>query len=390
MRRTAVFFILFFFAIPVLPSPPVVVSVQTLIDQVKAARKTGTSDGDLALKLSQLELSEELTAGNSIAILDLLPGPLSKEQLYVLEIRSAILPPPASDLPNLTQPDETARQAMLKRAETYVAGTFAQLPPLTAQHLVARFQDGMEAVPDPRRGQQGVSDRGSPNPGIRLINRHLDTGEVNAGVEKSTVFTETRLDAPNDTRVSIDTPLSLPTVISDAVASETLKFVRWQTVQGRILAVFSFAVEKRKSGLELVYHQRTVQQKVVSTEPQIGGDVGYDGVTSTTVGHEVWLDFKHRQVYSGTLFLQSETGVVFRVITEVNFQPGDILHRQTVRTDYAAVSVSGAIRVVPIHIFTATDFVIYDAKSWAKSPVRQNFVTEDFTDYKFGTAQTTP
>ena len=207
----------------------------------------------------------------------MLTGPLSTEQLYVLEIRSAILPPPASDLPNLVGPDEIAQQAMLRKAEKYVAGTFAQLPPLTAQHLVARFQDGMEAVPDPRRGQQGVSDRGVQNPGIRLINRHIDNAELNAGVEKSTVFTETRLEAPNDTHVSIDTTLSLPTVLSDAVASGTLKFVRWQTVQGRSLAVFSFAVEKRKSGLELVYHQRTVQQKVVSTDPKLVAMLGMTG-----------------------------------------------------------------------------------------------------------------
>ena len=57
------------------------------------------SDQDVATALKQVELTEELTRTVMNGLASALPGPLATEQLYVLEARSAMLAPPAADIP---------------------------------------------------------------------------------------------------------------------------------------------------------------------------------------------------------------------------------------------------------------------------------------------------
>jgi len=73
-------------------------TVQELRDRVATARQAGTSDADVARELSGMGLSEELPASEVGRLVGLLPGPLSTEQLYVLEARNAALPPPPDNL----------------------------------------------------------------------------------------------------------------------------------------------------------------------------------------------------------------------------------------------------------------------------------------------------
>ena len=72
-------------------------TVQELRDRVAAAQQARTSDAELAGELSGVELSEELPASEMGRLIGLLPGPLSTEQLYVLEARNAALPWPAEE-----------------------------------------------------------------------------------------------------------------------------------------------------------------------------------------------------------------------------------------------------------------------------------------------------
>src|ERR1039458_9086839 len=73
-------------------------------------------------------------------------GPQSTEQLYVLEARSAFLPPPPNEIPATAAPDAAAQKTLLDKAADYAAKTYDQLPALTATKTTLRFQDNVEAI----------------------------------------------------------------------------------------------------------------------------------------------------------------------------------------------------------------------------------------------------
>src|SRR5450631_55812 len=75
------------------------VTVQELKATLESLQQAKKADADVATALKQLELSEQLTRPVMNSLVGFVPGPLSTEQIYVLEARSAELPPPASDLP---------------------------------------------------------------------------------------------------------------------------------------------------------------------------------------------------------------------------------------------------------------------------------------------------
>ena len=117
--------------------------------------KENKSDADVAGALKQLELTEELTRNTMNSLAANVPGPLSTEQIYVLEARSAMLAPPA---PRIFQPaaapDAAAQKAMLDKTADYVTKTYWQLPALTATKTTIRFQDNVEAAA-PSSGMHG-------------------------------------------------------------------------------------------------------------------------------------------------------------------------------------------------------------------------------------------
>lgn len=81
------------------------ITVQQLKDLLVSLRQAGKTDADVAAQLTQVELTEELTRNTMDAVAENVPGPLSSVQMYVLEARSAALPPPPSDLPGRPVPD---------------------------------------------------------------------------------------------------------------------------------------------------------------------------------------------------------------------------------------------------------------------------------------------
>ena len=130
MKRCVLLLLLFTLAVPGWRSRKVTVAqLQSLLQSLLAEKKP---DGEIAAALHQLELSEQLTRSVMIGLTKHAPGPLTTEQIYVLEARSANLAPPASDLPDTPAPEAAAQKAILMRAETYVAKTYEQLPVLGA------------------------------------------------------------------------------------------------------------------------------------------------------------------------------------------------------------------------------------------------------------------
>src|SRR5689334_9749424 len=81
------------------------ISVAELKDMLATLHQQGKSDADVASALKQVQLSEELSRSTMNSLVPAVPGQLSTEQIYVLEARSAMLAPPATDIPATPAPD---------------------------------------------------------------------------------------------------------------------------------------------------------------------------------------------------------------------------------------------------------------------------------------------
>src|SRR6202035_1454642 len=73
-------------------------TIQELKDTLTALNTAKRTDVEVATRLKDMVLGEELTRATINSLAPLIPGPLSQEQMNILEGRSALLPPPASDL----------------------------------------------------------------------------------------------------------------------------------------------------------------------------------------------------------------------------------------------------------------------------------------------------
>ena len=146
MKRFGWILLLVAMAPALLSAAPKKMTVAELQDVLTSLHNSQKTDEQIANELKQIELTEELTSGAMDRMVNLVDGPLSTEQIYVLEARSSMLAPPETDLPKADPPDADAQRALLARAHDYVANTYSQLPRFTAARLVARFQDGVETI----------------------------------------------------------------------------------------------------------------------------------------------------------------------------------------------------------------------------------------------------
>jgi hypothetical protein len=373
------------------------ISVQDLNDLLTSLQEAKKSDEDVAAQLKQVELTEELTSITMNTFTDRIPGPLSTEQLYVLEARSAALPPPASDLPAAPAPDAATQQAMLAKATDFATKTYPQLPHLTATRLTGRFQDGVEAVHTYTGANHNLSQNDDPlweqtRLYVRLLGTHTDVIESENGVEKVPATKEKPQWGPNGQVASLGPALTLNTVVQEAMANGNPKFLRWEKVNDKQIAVYSFAIDKKKTHFAVNYccFPNTDTAGLINygsgagSSPSTGG--GATGSNFQSVSD--WKPFKANVGYHGEIFLDPDSGIVIRTITMASFKPSDFVHSETIRTDYAPRPVGDKTLIVPVRTFTISEVVPNGDSFAAHYSVRHQMVTQDYKDYQLAGATT--
>lgn len=336
------------------------------------------SDFDVATRLKQVDLSEELTRSTMDSLAKYLPGELSTEQMYVLEGRSAILLPPSSDLPNTPAPDAATQKAILQKAGDYVNGKFMKNPHLMGMKTVSRFQDGVEGI----RTNSGVTnkmpDSGEawklPNMYMRYLGTHTDSFETDQGVERLPVVKDKTPWGVNG-QVSEGGPgPSLSTILDEATQGGKLNWLRWETVGTRELAVFSFAVPKKKSRYEVHYCCFPVTEDT--------GRMGYEGTGANLQYGTSWKDFKSTVGFHGEFFIDPTTGAIARLVTQAELKPTDFVHQEDTRIDYGPVPVAGEIYMLPLDSFTITEVVPNGDNYAAVYSVRHTIFAATYKNYQ--------
>lgn len=369
--------------------------LEDLLHSLQQARKT---DAEIATELKQIELSEELTRSTMNSLVGFVPGPLSTEQIYVLEARSADLAPPARDLPATAAPNIAEQQAMLAKASAYVTGTYNELPPLSAKKDTLRFQDNVEAIAASSGivgGAKdaaisfGLSDTASF---FRYINSAETTVAIEHGVETPATMKDKTPWGANK-MIALREPVpSLGAIFQEARADGTIQWLRWERVGGRQVGVFSFAGSRKTPGIavDICCFPNLTQTGVARfynpmSAAVIAGDEaapgGAGGVTGNFQTSTDWRNFKADVPCHGEFFIDPATGIVVRMIVEAELKPTDVVHQVDTRIDYAPVTVGGKPLVLPVRTIVNTEVVPNGESGAGKYSTRRTLFTSEYRNY---------
>jgi hypothetical protein len=390
-------------------------TIQQLKDLLVSMQQSNKGDAEVATKLKQVELSEELTLSTMNNLLIYAPGPQSLEQIYVLEARSADLAPPASDLPATPAPDAAAQQAILAKTAAYVTTVYAQTPALTATKTTLRYQDNLEAVAPGSGISSGAKslETGSLFPNHATSYFHSTEAPVASehGAEKLPSEKDKTPWGANKMIALQQPDPSLGSIFQQAQAAGSIKWLRWELVNGRQVAVYSFGVPKKDSRLEVdiccfpnvnqagvaAFYQALTNELPVlqvnvtygSTGP--GPDSGDMGGASQSVGggakgtfqtNTEWRDFKAIVPYHGELFINPGTGIVVRMIIETELKPDEVVHQMDTRIDYGPVKAGDRLLVAPVETFITTEVVPNGESGAGMYSTRRTMFISEYKDYR--------
>jgi len=375
------------------------ITVAQLIELLHSLAQEKKSDLATATALKQVELTEQITRAVMNNLATSAPGPQTTEQIYVLEARSAILAPPPADIPATPAPDAATQKAILDKAADYIAKTYAQLPELTATKTTVRFQDNVEApisssgmVGSSKDNTMGSSLAGagpiSPAQYIHYIGSTESRVESKNGVENPPSKDKTRWGANGQIALFGPEP-NLSIVLREAWDSGGFTWLRWETINGKPAAVFSFSVQKKKSHYAVDYccfpdvSQAGIAGFHSASTAGFGGS-GPGGAVGNFQTATYWHDFKASDLpYRGELFLDPLTGVIVRLNTMAEFKNTDVVHQEDRRIDYVPTIVGGKTFILPLREMINTEVVpTGDSNSAGKYATRRTLLTAEYKDFQ--------
>lgn len=373
------------------------ITVAELTEMLKSMHEQKKSDEELSTALAQVELGEQLTRNVMNVLASDAPGPLTTEQLYVLEARSADLLPPSTDLPNTPAPDEAAQKVILTRAGTYITKTYDQLPPLAAKKTTLRFQDTTSAVASSSgigssaRAAVTSSGLSSSAAFVHYINATTASVVTERGSEKKSAEKDTTRWGANGYIQVQDPAPSLGHVFKDVQAAGKLQWLRWESIDGKPTAVFSFEVPRKRSKLDVDvccfpdirqagvarFYSASTGRQVAGSEASPGGGVAGNFQTNTD-----WNEFRSTVPYHGRFFIDPDTGVVLRMIIEPELKSSDVVHQMDTRVDYGLVKAGQHAFVVPVKT-VVNSVVVPNGDSGAGSySTRCTLFLSEYSDYR--------
>lgn len=347
------------------------VTVQELTQKLISLHDAGKSDEDVAGSLEQLQLSEEMSAGQAADLEQYLPGSLSLDQLAVLRGLSefeAAAPPPAPAPP---APDAAA---LLTRTATWVTTAYGQTPNFTVSKVVDIYRADTQSMSKSSGAQADVVTKyGRPS------EERTDTIVISQGVEKAT-SPGPKVKWGENGEISEGGPQpSLAELFQEASASGKLAFSRWETIDGKPAAVFSFAVDKKKS-------HYTVDYCCFSASEMQSAGVGSGGEADITPGANMtstsWKPFLKVVPFHGLLCINPDSGAIVRTVTFAELKPFDFVHAEQVRIDYATQSLGDKSGVVPVRKVTLNETVPGADTRPESYPIRRELITAEYANYR--------
>jgi hypothetical protein len=275
-----------------------------------------------------------------------------------------------------------------------VTKTYDQLPTLSATKTTLRFQDNVEASAS-SSGLQGGAQDVSTGAGfvsafqfIHYINSTESHVLSEGGAEKMPSEKDKTPWGSNKMIALGEPDPSLGEVFREAQAFGNITWLRWELVNGKAAAVFSFSVPKKKAhfAVNVCCFPDVSQAGIVSfTSAAMPGGGGATGNFQTATS---WHNYKANVPYQGEFFVDPATGIVVRMITKPELKPTEVVHQVDTRIDYVPVTVGGKMMVVPGKTVIETEVVPNgDSGSAGRYSTRRTLFTSEYKDYQLGGAK---
>lgn len=299
------------------------ITVQDLKDFLATMHQLKRTDEEVSEQLEEMDISEQLTSTVASDLLFASPGPLTSEQIDVMKVRSALLAPPASDLPNLPAPEAAAQKSILEKAIDVATQNDHQIHNLIASKAVSRYGN-VNKFNNWTVGTDRVY-RPDDHALMKLKARFSETVKIEEGAESVTSsLDDPRLRKINQTPEGGVRP-SPSQMLSRAQENESIHWLRWETINGVKNAVFTFSINKKPAFYSVDY---------------------CCFLKSDGAGY-ISAPFKKAEGIHGEFFIDPETGKMKRIIILVDFSPTDFVEREDTRIDFDAETIDGVGYFVP-------------------------------------------
>lgn len=351
------------------------ITVQQLKDLLVSMQQTHETDAAVADKLKDILLSEELTGSYASSLESVLPGPLSAEQIEILKGQSAFLAPPATDIPAVPAPDAAAQKAILDKAAVFASKIYAQNPHLSVIKATLRYENELLAT-----NSIGMHIPEMLHNPVKLVEKHLDPVETDKGVEKPAASRAKTKWGENGEISEGEPGTNLGVVLPEVLSSGKIEWLRWQTIEGTQIAVFSFSVEKRKSRFDVSYCCFPKTDYTVTGSMLLVNGSGIHTVIN-------WEPFKKVVGYHGEFFINPNTGAIVRIITQAEMKPTDFVFSEARRIDYDQVVIDGKEYQLPRIGETVVDVVPNGDSSSAACTDRHTLFHVSYQNYKLAGAR---
>jgi len=269
-------------------------------------------DATLAFQIEGLQLSERLTSATLERIIAQHSfGPQTQRALHLLADRSALLDPPAGELPNRPAPDASQQQHMLDAARAYVFQTLSHLPNFFATRTTSRFY----GVP-PELNKTGLPVQ------VGLHPRGSTSREITYRDGKELIEPmKLQRPAPTLPQVGLETWGEFgpePAVVLMNLSDGTIAFHHWEQTPVGAAAVYRYSVPEENSHYEVNY---------------------------TCNGSN---SFHAQPAYHGSLAVDPASGAILRITIEADWKPADPISHVASVVEYGPVEVGGRFYICPL------------------------------------------
>lgn len=276
-------------------------------------------DGEVAKKLSGLELTERLSGTRLDRLKGNLPGEKTRQALLILTDTSVFLRPPADEASNQPAPDVATQRKILALTVNYISQTIHQLPNLFATRATTNFEDA------PITSQGSI--RATAYQPIHQVSQTSDMVSFRDGRE---VVEKSKLDARMRTLTTSGVfGQILGTVLVDAARSK-LAWSHWEKGESGLLAVFSYAVPKEKSHYTISYDSIPTERE--STNPCSPIPQTYTEVVA----------------YHGEMAVDPESGTIKRLMLIADLKSDEFTEKSGIEVEYGQVILGGELYFLPV------------------------------------------
>lgn len=299
-------------------------------------------DATLAIEIQNLQLSERLTSATLARFLaEHAFGPQTRQALNLLADRSALLDPPANELPSRAAPDAETQQKMLDAARVFVFQTLSRLPNFFATRTTSQFYG---IPPEFQAGSPGVDPGGTWIVHAGLHPRGTSSREITFRDGKELLDPMKPPRPPTLPQRGLETwgefGPELAVVLMD-VATGTAAFHHWEQLPAGLAAVFRYSVGEEDSQYE----------------------VNYSCNASNT--------FHAEPAYHGSLAVDPVSGAILRITLEADWKPKDPISHVASVIEYGPVEIGGRRYICPLRSLA---FSVEEASLCARKGVKQRLV----------------